>query len=316
MNKQQIVQQELNKLQNSRIEKELALKSAIMKARQIPQYLELDNKSRKIQLEISKLDEISDTNKKLHTELEELEKQKIEVLQKNKVNIEALKMHYFCPICSDTGYVENKMCECLKHQVQEALIKQSGINNKLNFTFDDCSEELLLNNSLLYKAYKVAHIYCDNFPNNKHNNLLFFGAVGTGKTFLLECIANELTQKMNYVVFCTAYDVSKTMMHAYSAPYSERNAILSPLFDSDLLIIDDLGTEPLFHESVLTNFFTLINERQRNNLPYIISTNLTPDEIDSRYGNRIKSRIFNTRVTLPILFQSEKDLRLYKKKDD
>ena len=315
MNKHQIVTQELNNLHNIRIQKELDRNTAIRQARKIPQFLELDNQSRKLQLQISKTAEDSTENKKLHETLSDIEKQKILVLTQNNFDIESLKIKYNCPLCKDTGYVDDKMCECLKHQVQNALIKQSGINNKLNFSFDDCSMELLANNDLLAKAYKVAHIYCDNFPNNKHNNLLFFGAVGTGKTFLLECIANDLTKKMNYVVFCTAYDVSKTMMHAYSSSFTERNTILSPLFDSDLLIIDDLGTEPLFHESVLTNFFTLINERQRNNLPYIISTNLNPEEIDSRYGNRIKSRIFNTRVTLPILFQSEKDLRLYKRKD-
>ena len=314
MNKKQIVDQEQNKLNNIRIREELRVSEAINRARQIPEYLALDNKARSLQLEIAKLDETSPQLTKMHHDLSLIEKEKLAVLQKNMFNPDLLTFHYSCPTCQDTGYVDNEMCACLKRNVQRTLIKQSGINNKLNFSFADCNPNLLLQNELLNKAYKVAHIYCNNFPNNKHNNLLFFGAVGTGKTFLLECIANELTSKLNYVVFSTAYDISKTMMHAYSTSYDERTTILSPLFESDLLIIDDLGTEPLFHESVLTNFFTLINERQRNNLPYIISTNLSPEEIDSRYGNRIKSRIFNTRITLPILFKSDTDLRLYQKR--
>jgi len=314
MNKKQIIIQELNNLQNIRVNEELRVNSALTQARKIPEFLKLDNLCRKIQLDISRLEEDDPKINELRKKLSTLEADKHSVLQKNNFDESLLIHRYRCEKCKDTGYIENNMCVCLAHQVQNALIKQSGINNKLNFTFDDCSSELLQNNELLAKAYKVAHIYCDNFPKNKHNNLLFFGAVGTGKTFLLECIANELTSKMNYVVFSTAYDISKTMMRAYSTSYDERTTLLSPLFDSDLLIIDDLGTEPLFHESVLTNFFTLINERQRNNLPYIISTNLSPDEIDSRYGNRIKSRIFNTRITLPILFKSNQDLRLYQKR--
>jgi len=313
MNKKQIVFQEINNLQNIRINEELRVKQAIASARKIPEFLKLDNEARKIQLEISKFDEASPKLPPLHEKLQKLENAKRKVLKANNIDENLLITHYNCEKCKDTGFIDETMCDCLTKNVQNALIKQSGINNKLNFSFKDCSQELLLNNELLAKAYKVAHIYCDNFPKNKHNNLLFFGAVGTGKTFLLECIANELTAKMNYVVFSTAYDISKTMMHAYSTNYDERTTLLSPLFESDLLIIDDLGTEPLFHESVLTNFFTLINERQRNNLPYIISTNLSPDEIDARYGNRIKSRIFNTRITLPILFKSAQDLRLYKK---
>ncbi len=314
MNKKQIIEQEQNTLNNLRIAEELRVNNELSRAREIPEFLSLDNESRKLKLQIAKLDEKDSRLDYLRKSLEKIENDKKTILQKNNIDPALLKMHYHCPKCLDTGYTENAMCSCLQIKVQQALIKQSGINNKLNFSFADCNPRILVENELLAKAYKVAHIYCDNFPNNKHNNLLFFGAVGTGKTFLLECIANELTSKLNYVVFSTAYDISKTMMHAYSVSYAERNTILSPLFESDLLIIDDLGTEPLFHESVLTNFFTLINERQRNNLPYIISTNLSPDEIDARYGNRIKSRIFNTRITLPILFKSDKDLRLYQKK--
>ncbi len=309
MNKKQIIQDELNKLNNSKASAEIEANTRLLRAREIPEFCKVDNDYRKLLLELAKLPPEDKKNARLEKELATLKKRRLEMLKKHGISASALEPKYSCKKCGDTGYVDNAMCECLKTKVQKALIKQSGLNNKLNFDFSKSDEKILAENPLLNKAYRFARKYCDNFPNNKEPNLVFYGEVGTGKTFLLECIANELISKLFYVVFTTAYDISKTMIKAFNSPFAERDTILSPLFESDLLIIDDLGTEPLYHESTLSNLFTLINERQRNNLALIVSTNLTPQQIDERYGNRIKSRLFNQRITVTIPFKS-RDLRL------
>lgn len=311
MNKKQIIDNELNKLQNAHRLEERRAKAELLHARNIPEYCTIDDEIRKIRLNLGKLDEKSQEIKQLEKELSLLQKKSEQILKAHKINPANLLVHEICPKCNDTGYIENTMCECLKINVQKALIAQSGINGKLNFDFSKSDTKLLEQNTQLAKIHRFAQNYCENFPHNKETNLIFWGEVGTGKTFLLECIANELLNKLHYVVFSTAYDISKSMVKAYNSPYNERDTILAPLFECDLLIIDDLGTEPLFHESTLTNLFTLINERQRNNKPIIYSTNLTPEQIDERYGNRIKSRIFNDRITMPIKF-SGFDLRLKK----
>ena len=309
MNKKQIIQDELNKLSNSKASAEIEANTRLLRAREIPEFCEIDNEYRKTMLELAKLSPEDKKNARLEKELATLKKRRLEGLKKHGISASALEPKYSCKKCGDTGYVDNAMCECLKTKVQKALIKQSGLNNKLNFDFSKSDEKILAENPLLNKAYRFAHKYCDNFPNNKEPNLVFYGEVGTGKTFLLECIANELISKLYYVVFTTAYDISKTMIKAFNSPFAERDTILSPLFESDLLIIDDLGTEPLYHESTLSNLFTIINERQRNNLALIVSTNLTPQQIDERYGNRIKSRLFSQLITVTIPFKS-RDLRL------
>ncbi len=310
MNKIQIIQSELNKIEARRVNHKITSDRAREAARKIPEFKEIDNELRSIELEIAKHDENDNIVKELRKKTSQLSKKSLSILQKHKIDASSLSPAYDCPRCHDTGYLENgEMCICLKKRVQDALIKQSGINHKLEGSFEKSDKSLLAENPLLNKIYNFAQKYCNNFPNNQKPNLLFFGEVGTGKTYLLECMANALIERMEYVVFTTAYDISNTMIKAFNSPYAERDTILAPLFESDLLIIDDLGTEPLFHESTITNLFTLINERQRNRLPIIISTNLTPDEIDFRYGNRIKSRLFNTRITLCIEFKS-KDLRL------
>lgn len=311
MNKKQIILNELNKLEAMRVSEEIRANNALLLAREISEFRELDNEKRKLQIEVSKLPISSPNIKNLNKQIELLNQKAQKVLEKNNFDLNNLSIKFKCNKCHDTGYIDGQMCECLKHNVQNALIELSGINSKLNFDFSKSDKNILLQNPTLDKIYRFAHSYCDEYPNNKKQNLIFYGNVGTGKTFLLECIANELLDKMHYVVFTTAYDVCATMIKAFNSSFSERNTILSPLFESDLLIIDDLGTEPIFHESTLTNFFTLINERQRNNKAYIISTNLSPEQIDDRYGNRIKSRIYNLRNTIPIQFDSL-DLRLKK----
>ncbi len=311
MNKNQIIQIEQNKINAIRTHHLLEVNGALAEARNNLEYKDIDNKIRKLELSASKLDENSPEIADIHKKIATLQKKGANILKKAGFDANRLIPHFNCAKCQDTGYVQDVMCDCLKKGVQKALLEQSGINNKLNYDFSKADKEILKEYPLLSKIYKFAYKYCQDFPNNKEPNLIFSGDVGTGKTFLLECIANELMKKLVYVVFTTAYDISRTMIKAFNSPYSDRDAILSPLFESDVLIIDDLGTEPLFHDSTLTNFFTLINERQRNRLPIIISTNLTPDQINERYGDRIKSRLFDARTTMSIRFESA-DLRLRK----
>lgn len=311
MNRKQILEQELNAINNLRIEEELRVEKVISTLRKDEKFRSLDDERRKLKLELGKLPENDKKISSIHKKIEQIDKKCNDFIIAKGLNPEILNHHFSCTKCCDTGTIDNIMCDCLKTRLQKALIAQSGINGKLNYDFSKSNPDILEQNPLLAKAHKVAHAYCDNFPNNKRNNMVFYGAVGTGKTFLLECIANELMKKLNYIVFTTAYDINKTMINAFHSPYEERDTLLSPLFECDLLIIDDLGTEPIFHESTITNLFTLINERQRNNLPIIYSTNLSPEQIDERYGDRIKSRIYNMQITIPVLFES-KDLRLKK----
>ena len=308
MNKNQIIQQELQKIGQIRVANEMARENAKLSARQIPKYRALDDEIRKLTLELGKLPTSSPEVSKIAKKIEQLNTQAIKVLKLNNFPIDELKFLPNCTHCNDTGYIVNKMCDCLIKKVRDALITQSSINNVLQFDFSHCDNKILEANPQLSKIYKFAHKYCDEFSNLEQKNLLLFGEVGTGKTFLLECIANELLRKLHYVVFITAYEVCSTMVKAYSASYNDRDTILSPLFESELLIIDDLGTEPLFHDSTLTNLFTLINERQKNNLATIVSTNLDPEQIGERYGDRLRSRLYNARTTTCIKFEG-KDLR-------
>lgn len=307
MNRNQILQIELEKLKTRRLNAEVRAKRALLIARNIPEFCKLDDEIRHLQLNLSKEDNAKKISQ-LKKQIESLKKEASAVLTKNKFDSKSLQVNYHCKLCNDTGYANGKICKCLDNAIQRELIKQSGINNQLNFTFAKSDNKIVNSNKSLDKAYKIAEKYVAEFPNFKFPNLVFIGDVGAGKTFLLECIANALIEKMHYVVFSTAFDLNKTMINAFGVPFGERQSLLSPIFECDLLIIDDLGSEPVLKNSTIPNLFTIINERQRNNLPTIVSTNLNYEEIQTRYGDRIMSRLFNKRTSLAIPFVG-KDLR-------
>ena len=77
---------------------------------------------------------------------------------------------------------------------------------------------------------------------------------------------------------------------------------LEPLFEVPLLIIDDIGTEPMTRNVTIEYFFDLINERTNASLNTMIVTNLPFHEIKDRYGDRIHSRLMDKRTSLKMIF--------------
>ena len=81
------------------------------------------------------------------------------------------------------------------------------------------------------------------------------------------------------------------------------------LLEAPLLLIDDLGTEPMMRNITVEYLFTLLNERMANKRHTVIATNLTPLQLQERYGERVASRLLDRSQTLPLLLRG-KDLRL------
>ncbi len=126
----------------------------------------------------------------------------------------------------------------------------------------------------------------------KNQGLLFWGDVGTGKSYSAACIANALLEKKIPVVmtsFVRMLDIIKN-----GDEHVER--LMGQMKRAKLVIFDDLGAErgtPYAMEQV----YNIVDSRYRQRLPMLLTTNLTieqmKDETDVQY-KRIYDRIFET----------------------
>ena len=208
--------------------------------------------------------------------------------------------NYECKECNDTGYVQGIVCSCLKHEINKELMAYSGFTHKLA-TFED--------DQYANPAFDLMKKWCE--VKSDKINILICGHTGTGKTFLTECIASKLMQKNKLVLYTTAFNLNNAMFNYHISLDSNRDELLKPYLESEVLIIDDLGTEPLKKNVTIEYLYLILNERMLNHLTTIITTNLMPKDILESYGERIFSRLVNKKTSIMINLESE-DLRLKK----
>lgn len=234
-----------------------------------------------------------------------------------------LEMHYTCPDCKDTGYIGNEKCHCFRQAEINLLYTQSNLTSILeyeNFStfsfsyYPETMKDPKSGRSALENIHKIVDeclAFVKNF-NTEGGNLLFYGETGVGKTFLTHCIAKELLETAHSVIYFTAFDLFKLFSAAafgHSSAEEDLHQMHSSIFDCDLLIIDDLGTE-ITNSFVSSQLFLCINERLMNGRSTIISTNLSLESLRDLYSERVFSRISsNFRMRRLI----GKDIRLLKK---
>ena len=163
-----------------------------------------------------------------------------------------------------------------------------------------------------YVSFKKAVADCKSFIEHfdtSFENLFFYGATGVGKTFLSNCVAKELLDKGHSVIYFTAFQLFDIFEKDTFQKDAAASAAGQNIFDCDLLIIDDLGTE-LANSFTASRLFLCLNERMLRQKSTLISTNLSIDQLADVYSERICSRIFSS-YTMIKLFGD--DIRLKKK---
>ncbi len=260
-------------------------------------------------VEINKLvfDFATNRNKGLPTDRIEIQLEKLRTVQQEIISKYGYKKsdlapQYYCKKCQDTGFDGIEQCQCVKNIIREILLKDSNINDP------DCSFSNSINNQNK-KLYDIAQEFCKKYPNTKFNNILIYGKVGCGKTYLCNCIANEMINKSIPTFFITAYNLNNLFLKQHLADIQDKLQFLQNLYDVDILIIDDLGSEQYYKNVTQEYLFALINERQQNKKTTIITTNLVINDILSKYEERIFSRLTNKRNTLVAEMQTETDMR-------
>lgn len=206
-----------------------------------------------------------------------------------------------CELCGGSGYLNGKMCSCLKELCRQEQKKElaaqflSGEESfdrfRLEYYPDEIDEELGVSPRRIMRAtLQSCRQYASSFRPGSES-LLFSGATGLGKTFLSACIARQVSDKGYSVIYQTAVDLFADFEAAkFGGGDEDPRAITKKYTDCDLLIIDDLGTE-LTTQFTISALYTVIDARLRRKLSTIVSTNLTPEAIEDRYSPQIASRL-------------------------
>ncbi len=289
-----------------RINRELDLSCHDEVYKAIPELTEIDN-------EISKISLLSVTNSlegdynldEANDKIKKLIAKKRSLISSSRFPSDYLKPHFSCPDCKDTGYIDRKPCHCLKQKMIEVAFNQSELQSNIrycdfsNFSLDYYSAEKIDPVSrkseleLAKNALSISKEFVETFKSGKvPNSILFYGNVGTGKTFLSNCIAKELLSCGHSVIYFSATQLFDTLRNSRFSNGKENNDY-EKIFSSDVLIIDDLGTENST-EFTLSQLFSCINQRMIFNKPMIISTNLNILDLKANYTERLSSRIYSS----------------------
>ena len=220
-----------------------------------------------------------------------------------------------CPHCSDNGYLGSTMCSCLaelcrREQQAELSLLSCGEGRFADFRLDYYDDQI--DGSIGISPRKLMEVnlrHCKKFAEDpRGQNLLFVGGTGLGKTFLSACIARELAMQGLSVAYEPAGRLFTKLEKNRFSPTEEIQRQTEKLYSSDLLIIDDLGTE-LPGNFVTAALYDLLNERLLAGKPMIVSTNLLISEIATRYSPQIASRLQGSFNTLTF---KGRDIRLIK----
>lgn len=206
-----------------------------------------------------------------------------------------------CSKCGGTGYIGSTMCECLsalcRSEQKKALSSLIGTGKERfsAFRLDYYSTRPdpsigISPRDIMTDTFQHCKDYAAGFS-AQSASLLFTGGTGLGKTFLSGCIARAVAEKGFSVIYDTAIQIISDYENVrFSDNSEESRRSLNKYTSCDLLIIDDLGTE-MVTQFTISALYQVINTRLIQGKQTIVSTNLDPHGIRTRYSPQIASRL-------------------------
>lgn len=230
---------------------------------------------------------------RLQSAITELSKQKKAILDTSPID----DIEYDCKKCCDTGYVNGKLCECVKELAKritfERLSSEMPLaecrfdNFDLKYYPEREGESGVDPRKKMTAILKLCRDYVTTFS-PESPNLLFLGDAGLGKTHLTLAIVSGVLEKGYDVIYGSAYNLLSAVEKEHFS--KDGGDSYETMLAGDLLVIDDLGTE-FTSPYTLSVLYNLINSRLLAKKPTIINTNLSLSDIEKRYTPRIASRL-------------------------
>ena len=205
-----------------------------------------------------------------------------------------------CSLCGDlgrTGDPVREPCVCMKRAYRKKLRERIGLNSEQDETFERFNPDLFSDETLPGRHYsqrelmnlcrKTCEDWADAYPDTPWKDILLTGKSGLGKTFLLRSMAERLIERDIDVLIISAFQLVELSRKAYFTGEGSAEELMS----AEVLMIDDLGSEPMMQNVTVEQLFNLLNERRNRGLSTVISTNLDMNDFRNRYTERIASRL-------------------------
>ncbi|MDR1619563.1 MAG: ATP-binding protein [Clostridiales bacterium] len=216
------------------------------------------------------------------------------LLKKHGLPETYLTLHVRCPLCRDTGFTgerERRICACMEAALLEEQRASSKLDPRETFeTFDENVFPRGAQRNQMKRARDFALQYAQSLPHTQKHNLVFLGEAGLGKTFLLNCIAAHAFERRIAFKKATAYTIIDEVLLSIR---SGAQSVIPHYMSTPLLLMDDLGAEPMLNNITREYMFCILNERRNGRRHTVIATNLTPEALQLRYGERVFSRLIS-----------------------
>ncbi|TDO91304.1 replicative DNA helicase loader DnaI [Halanaerobium saccharolyticum] len=247
----------------------------------------------------------------LKNEIDHLEAHYHQLLKKHDIPLDYKEPDWDCEKCHDTGriYRNNQylVCSCAKNDLRQRKQHNGNLPRHLqNATFSNANlnyyeTDLITDSGMNYrenaqKVYSLASTFVQRFNSEGlSRGLIIEGPIGSGKSYLLGCIANALIDRgiqFRYIVYS---DLLQQIRSTYNQnnPETDEKQILSTVQQIPVLLIDDLGTEKAT-EFASSTLYQIIDRRYREEKPIILSTNYSIKNLKNRFpvmGERIFQRL-------------------------
>lgn len=222
-----------------------------------------------------------------------------------------------CPHCGGQGYVRAEhplghpdfgkveICSCRKEEVgrraRQRLYAISRLNELKGLTFENFEPRGRVGLAARQAdSLEQAFNQAQHFAQSMEGWLLLEGGYGSGKTHLAAAIANFAVEIGLPTIFITVPDLLDTLRYSFSSSDHGFEERFEEIRQAPLLILDDFGTQNATSWAQ-EKLFQIINYRYTNQLPLVVTTNLSMDQVEGRIRSRLSDPelVSHERILVP-----------------